>query len=680
MHRTGGSTGLAMAAAMMIAAVGMAGHAKELSELSDEENGTTVSAIANMKKVDGLAHLLVSGVPEVPADVRRRVMQYLNARGAGLLDVTPDGQQVLMTTRFGDTAQLHLLEMPMGARHQLTFHEEPTDNGAFMPGNPQIIFYLQDAGGDEFSQIYRFDRKTGRATLLTDGKSRHGGLMFSPDGRRMAFLSTARNGRDMDVYVAETTNPADARRVVEEPGTWFPAGFSPDGKRLLVGQYRSVTDSDLHLLDLESGERRQLTPKDPPASVAGAAFSADGKGIYLVTDRYSDFNQMYYLDLARPETPPRPLTRDIPWDIEDLAVARDGSAVAFTANIDGIGTPHILNPKTGRIRRLKVPEGIVGSLHFPQQNSSRLFFTLDSPRSPSDIYHIDLRSGKVVRWTRSEVGGLDTSAFVDPVIVRYPSTDGVTVPAIYYKPRTPAGAPTRRPVLVIFHGGPESQSRPGYSSLVQLLANDFGIAVLMPNVRGSSGYGKAFLAMDDGVKREASLADIGATLDWIARQPELDPSRVAVYGGSYGGYMSLAALAFYPGRVRAGVAVVAISSIPTFLQNTQEYRRDLRRAEYGDERDPAVRAVLERISPLYHADKIEAALYVQQGRNDPRVPQSEAEQIVEAVRSKGREVWYLLALNEGHGFARKENRDYALITAMMFLREQLLVGDPPEGP
>ncbi len=224
--------------------------------------------------------------------------------------------------------------------------------------------------------------------------------------------------------------------------------------------------------------------------------------------------------------------------------------------------------------------------------------------------------------------------------------------------------------MISWHGGPESQERPTFQPMAQLLVQG-GIAVLIPNVRGSDGYGKAYLAMDDGVKREVALGDIGATLDWIATRPDLDPGRVGVYGGSYGGYMVLATAAFYPSRIRSAVDVVGISSIPTFLESTAPYRRDLRRAEYGDERDPAVRAVQERISPLNRVGDISAALYVVQGKNDPRVPQSEAEQIVAAVQGKGKEVWYLLALDEGHGFRKKENRDYYVVTTVAFLERTL---------
>jgi dipeptidyl aminopeptidase/acylaminoacyl peptidase len=293
---------------------------------------------------------------------------------------------------------------------------------------------------------------------------------------------------------------------------------------------------------------------------------------------------------------------------------------------------------------------------------------LSPPTGPIDVHVVDLRTGKAEAWTRSEVGGLDRSTFVEPELVSYPSAGGVTVPAFLY--RKPGEG--KRPVVVLWHGGPEAQFRPSFSPFVQFLATELGLAVLAPNVRGSDGYGKRYLAMDDGPRREESLADVGATFDFVARRPDLDASRVAVYGGSYGGYLVLASMAFFGEKVKAAVDVVGISSLPTFLRSTAEYRRDLRRAEYGDERIPEVLAVQERISPLNHVERLRAPLFVVQGRNDPRVPQSEAEQIVKAVREKGKEVWYLLALDEGHGFQKKENRDAMTAAVALFLERQLL--------
>lgn len=647
------------------------GHGAPAADLGTSTvAANAVTSITDMKAAPGNSNILASGVPAIPADLQARVGQYLNARMASLLDVSEDGGQVLISTRFGSTAQLHVVEQPMGARTQLTFAEEPISSGHFEHGDTQSVYYTQDAGGGEFHQIYRLDRKTGRSTMLTDGKSKHESLLVSPASKSIAFASTARNGKDTDVYFDAAPGTGAAIRLTAMDGTWAPVDFSPDGNKLLVVHFRAIDDSDLFLADIGTSGLLQLTPKDGKGSVGAAAFSADGKSVYLVTDRYSDFNELYRVDLANPSAAPAPLSRSIPWNVENLAVARDGSRVAICVNEDGFSRIYLLDPRNGKLAAMEIPPGVIGAMAFPAKRSDVLMYAIDTPKSPTDVWQLDVATGKSVRWTRSEVGGLDTSTFVEPKLVRYPSDGGVTVPAFLYRPASAGKG--RLPVVVVWHGGPEGQSRPNYSSIIQLLVNEFGMAVLMPNVRGSDGYGKAFLAMDNGVKREQSLKDIGATLDWIARQPELDASRIGIYGGSYGGYMTLATLAFYPDRIRAGVDVVGISNIVSFLENTQAYRRDLRRAEYGDERVAEVRAVLERISPLNYVSQIKAALFVQQGKNDPRVPQSEAEQVVRAVREGGRDCWYVLGLNEGHGFAKKENRDWALVATLMFLKEQLL--------
>ena len=626
------------------------------------------SSVEGMQPAPGVPTLLQSGLPEIPAGLRERTDQYLNARQAVLADVSDDGGTLLVSTRFASTAQLHVVEMPLGMRTQITFGSEPVTQAKFQPGDTRIVWFLRDVGGGEFFQVYRLDRRTGRAEMLTDGKSRHGALTLSRDGKRVAWSGTQRNGKDTDVYLADTVSPKSGKRVTEAEGTWSPVEFSPDGARLLVVHERSIQDADLFALEIGSGKLTQLTAKEGNASVVAARWSADGKGVYLVTDRWSDFNQLYLLDgKTGKETA---LAPDLKWDVEDVAVAVDGSRVAFSVNEDGISRLYVLD-RHRQAQHIALPgNAVIGNLEFPRRRADVLAVTFQTATQPADVYQVDLRGVRVVRWTRSEVGGLDPSSFVDARLVRYPAGGGAgDMPAFLYKPRNASG---KLPVVVIWHGGPEGQSRPTFYPLAQLLASELGIAVLLPNVRGSTGYGKAYLAADNGPKREQALWDIAATLDFIARQPDLDASRVGVYGGSYGGYMTLATAAFYGSRVRAAVDVVGISNLVTFLQNTQAYRRDLRRAEYGDERDPAVRAVQERISPLLSVQKIEAELFVQQGYNDPRVPRTEAEQIVKAVRGRGKDVWYLLGMNEGHGFQKKENRDYATAAVALFFQQKLL--------
>jgi len=366
-----------------------------------------------------------------------------------------------------------------------------------------------------------------------------------------------------------------------------------------------------------------------------------------------------------------PVATGVDWDVENFDVAPDGRFIAIVTNEAGISRLRLLDPRTGRARLVSaLPAGTIGGLEVAPWGA--VGFSLSSARSPSDAYSVDPRTLAVTRWTRSETGGLDAAANVEPELVEVRSFDGERVSGFLYRPDA-ARFPGRRPLIVNIHGGPEGQSRPGFLGRNNYLINELGIAIFYPNVRGSTGYGKRFVSLDNGpARRENSVRDIGAFLDRLAGDPALDPARFAVTGGSYGGYMCYAAAIRFGERLRAANCVVAISNWVTFLENTQSYRRDLRRVEYGDERDPAQRAALTAISPLTRVAELRIPLMVVTGGNDPRVPASEAEQMVRAVRAAGRPAWHLLGQNEGHGFAKKENQDYQFWVGLMFWQQHLL--------
>jgi dipeptidyl aminopeptidase/acylaminoacyl peptidase len=609
--------------------------------------------------------LIFDGTPEIPDVLRERMTRYLNLRSAGLADLSADGSEMLINTRFGDTRQVHRLRMPMGARQQLTFFEEPVGGAEFVPGSNAISF-VRDLGGDEQYQILRMELDTRSTTLLTDGKSRHGAALWSTDGTMLAFTGNARNGRDMDIYLSDGRDPASARLLVEASGYYSPVEFSPDGSKLLVSEYVSITESHLYLIDTGSGDMQRLTPEEPTAAYRSARFHPDGVRLFLTSDREGEYRQLYELSLADGRW--RPMLPDLDWDIEGLAPSPDGTVLAYTANEEGFRVLHLLDLASGE--ELPVPDtprGLVNSIQFAR-SAPVLGFSITGPGLPGDVFTWDLRGdATAVRWTESELGGLDPARFVMPTTVRFQSFDDLEVPATYYRP----AGDGPHPVVIDIHGGPEGQARPWFNTDTQYLAGEAGVAVLVPNVRGSSGYGKSYVKLDNGMLREDSVKDIGALLDWIETRPELDAGRVAVTGGSYGGYMVLASLVHYSERLRAGIDVVGISNFVTFLENTKAYRQDLRRVEYGDERDPEMRAHLEAISPVNNVERIQSALFVVHGANDPRVPVGEAEQIVEAVRAQGHEVWYLLALNEGHGFSKKENRDVYRLMKALFLEKHL---------
>lgn len=626
-------------------------------------------AFAQEVQTRQIGQMVLEDVPAWDEGLRQRMFQYLAVRGTGLSSVADDGRSILISTRFGETNQLHVVAQPMGARRQITFYDEPV-GGGFLPGSGgKRVLLSKDVGGNENYQLHELDLQTGRATTFSDGKSRHQSLVAARSGKLVAFSSNARNGRDFDIYVRpEGSAP---RLVWEVSGSFGASAFSPDESKLLVQEYLSERETRWHMLDIASGESQPITPPAPAFYYGGGVWSPDGRYLYFTSDRDGDFRKLYQLDLSYGNW--KCLTADLEWDVEDVAVDPASGGLAFVINEDGIFRLYFADGGGGGRRQVELPTGVVSGLTFAASGGV-LGFTLNSARAPGDAYTASFPQGALTRWTESEVGGLNAQAFVDAELIRYPTFDQVdgkprTIPAFVYRPR---GASGKRPVVINIHGGPEGQSLPTFNSITQFWANELGMTVIFPNVRGSTGYGRTFHQLDNGVLREDSVKDINALLDWIAQQPDMDAQRVGVYGGSYGGYMVMACLTRYPERFKAGINVVGITSFITFLENTAEYRRDLRRPEYGDERVPEVRKVLEEISPLQRADKIQAALFVVHGQNDPRVPVGEAKQIVAKMREMGRPVWFANALDEGHGFRKKVNRDLASILYAAFWQEHLL--------
>jgi dienelactone hydrolase len=606
-------------------------------------------------------------VPIVPPELAERLRQYQNTRSAVFSGWSPDGRGILIQTRFGNSAQLHRVYEPGGRREQVTFFDEPA-GGRFIPGEDSSgLLVTMSRGGSENDQVYFLDQAAYRSALLTDGKSRN---LLGPvrhDGGRMIVLSNQRNGRDMDLFLADCRRPESQELLMQvENQFWTAADWSLDGEQLLLSRYVSINESYPALFEVSTKSLRPLPlPSDAPAALGRMAFSPDRKVAYLTTDARGEFLELARLDLETHEYSWP--AGELLWDVSDLEVERASGLVVFAVNADGASRLYLL--EGDRRRELELPLGVIAGLEF-SPDALQLGFTLARPDAPAEAYSLRLSDGELVRWTYSEVGGLNPASFVAPERIAYPAFDGIEVPAYYFRPPT-ASANKPAAVLVQIHGGPESQYRPTFSGTTQFQLNELGLAVICPNVRGSAGYGKTYLKLDNGVLRDDAVKDIGALLDWIGRQPELDASRVAVTGGSYGGFMVLASLVSFPERIKAGVDIVGIANFITFLERTSAYRQDLRRAEYGDEREPAVRAFFERISPAAGADKIRSALLVAHGVNDPRVPYSEAQQIAEKVRSADRPVWTVYADNEGHGFAKKDNRDYLTAVEMMFLGEHL---------
>jgi dipeptidyl aminopeptidase/acylaminoacyl peptidase len=615
--------------------------------------------------------LVAENIPAIAAELRQDVGRYLEFRSASMADWHPTRREMLILTRFAEVNQLHLLTQPGGARRQLTFLAEPVAGGSFPPTQGDFLVFAQDTGGGEFYQLYRFDLAAGRVTLLTDGKSRNQGTRWDRAGGRFAYTSTRRNGRDTDVWLMDPREPKSDRMLIElSGGGWSVQDWSPDDARLLLAEYISINESRLWLVNARTGTMELLTPPSAERISWGRArFAAEGKSVFVATDKDSEFRRLCRLDLASRKL--TPLMRQTSWDVEEFELSHDGRTLAVVINEDGSSRLRLLDARSGREHGTpNLPAGVISGLRW-HRNSRDLAFNVSSAKSPADVYSLDAKSRRVERWTESETGGLDPAAFVDPALVRLKSFDGLEFSAFVYRP-DPRQFPGPRPVLVNIHGGPEGQSRPNFQARNNYYLNELGVVIVYPNVRGSDGYGKTFLTLDNGFKREDSVKDIGAVLDWIGKQPDFDAKRVGVMGGSYGGYMVLASMIHYSDRLCCGVDVVGISNFLTFLKNTQDYRRDLRRAEYGDERDPAMAEFLGRISPTTRADDIKKPLFVVQGFNDPRVPVTESEQMVAAIRGHGGTVWYLMAKDEGHGFRKKRNVDVMFYSTVLFLRAHLL--------
>ncbi len=617
-------------------------------------------------------NLVAEGIPPIPESLAERAGRYTEFRSAALFSWHPRERAILIGTRFGDTQQVHHVAMPGGERKQLTFFADRVGGASYHPHVGDYFLFGKDAGGSEFYQFYRYDLDSGQSALLTDGKSRNTGARWSNAGDQIVYGSTRRTGADVDFYTMNPTDPRESNRLLTENpgGGWFVADWSPDDKRLLVGEYVSINESYVWLVTVADGTKSLVTPKGSDEKIAyePIAFSTDGKGIYVTTDRDSEFMRLTYIDLESGKQ--TCLVEDIPWDVESAALSHDGKRIALVTNENGISKLHLFDTQSRKRSPVEgVPVGVIGGLDW-HENNRDLGFVVASARATADVYSLDADSGQVERWTYSETGGLNAETFSEPDVVTWKSFDDRRISGFLYRP--PARFKGPRPVIVVIHGGPEGQARPGFLSRNNYFLNELGIARIYPNVRGSAGYGKSFLKLDNGFLREGTYRDINALFDWIGTQQDLDADRIMVTGGSYGGHMTLAVAVLYSNRIRCALDVVGISNLVTFLERTESYRRDLRRVEYGDERDAKMRAFLERIAPLNHADEIKKPLFVVQGKNDPRVPLSESEQIVETLHKNKTPVWYLMAKDEGHGFAKKQNADFQFYATILFVEKYLL--------
>jgi dipeptidyl aminopeptidase/acylaminoacyl peptidase len=592
------------------------------------------------------------------AEVVYPIQQYLNVRGASSGVLAPDGRDVLFLSSITGIPQLWKVSRNGGWPEQITFYGDAVRSPVRSPAGDWLLF-SKDTGGDERTQLFvtRFD---GSETIqLTDNpKVIHSFGGFSPDGKRIAYASNEREQAFFDVYVMDLASK-QARRVVTQDGNNYALAFSLDGKGLVFTRVDTPSNQNLYWLDLATGKERLLTPHKGDANYKSVGFGKDGK-LYLASDQDREFTCLATLDTASGKL--TYLTPDVV-DVESVEMADDGSRLAYLTNRDGYSDLWTLQIGQAVPRKVPgVPEGVVYGLSW-SPDFQRLAFTFTGPRHNADVWTIELASSKLTQVTRSTLAGIPRATFVSPSLVQFASFDGRRIPAFFYLPKG-AQKDGSLPVIVYIHGGPEGQERPDFASSFQYYLSR-GYAIFAPNIRGSVGYGRTYTHLDDVRKRKDSVRDVEFGAKWLRESGYADPTKLVVMGGSYGGYMTLACLTMLPDLWAAGIDSVGMSNLVTFLENTGPWRRKLREAEYGSL--AADREFLAEVSPLNHIEKIKAPLMVEQGANDPRVPKSEADQIVETLRKKSHPVEYLLFDDEGHGVVKLPNRIKSFTAKAAFL-------------
>lgn len=616
-------------------------------------------------------NLITENIAEISKQLSNEVKKYSESRSASLGDIHPLTNEIIINTRFGSTPQLHRVSKSMGARTQITFFDEPVSATSYEPLKGDYLVYSKDIGGNEFGQLFKLDLKTLQSTLLTDGgKSQNGGITWRKDGKGFYYASTKRNGGDRDIYYMDPNNPKSEKLILQvKGGGWGIQDISPDNKKLVLGEYISINESYIWLLDIETGKLTEVTDRNSKGiSQSEATFSNLSNEIWLVTDKDNEFQRLAAMNLNTKKT--TYYTSDIPWNVESFNLSEDKKSIVFITNEGGLNKMYLMNTGTKAYKEIKnLPIGLISGARFTKDNQT-IFFNQSTAQSASDVYQLNIKTAKIERWTESELGEMQPSDMSVPKFIEWKSFDDLKISGFYY-PASPKFK-GKRPVIIMIHGGPEGQSMASFLDSNNFYTSEMGVSLVYPNVRGSSGFGKTYLEKDNGFLREDSVKDIGALLDWIAKQPEVDKDKIMIMGRSYGGYMTLATAFHYADRIKCSVDIVGISNFNTFLKNTEEYRRDLRRAEYGDERDSKMAAFFDKTAPLNNTDKIKKPMFIIQGTNDPRVPVTEAMQMRDKLKAQGNTVWYLEAKDEGHAFKKKANIDYVRLAIIRFMQEYLV--------
>lgn len=586
------------------------------------------------------------------------IKDYLKIKFASATSFSPNGRNISIISNLTGTNQLYLISRSGGKLKQLTSYEEPVYFGSFSPTEEKIMFGMSK-GGNENTQLYLYDVKKKSVKKITKNSNcvfRWGG--WSQDGKNIAYSSNERNGTDFDVYV-KNLKTGEARCIFNKGGQCNSYGFSPSGRFLTVGKMITNVSNEVYLINLMDGSEELIVTSKGESQNGSPKWLPNEEGFYYLSNSGQDYLGLCYYSLCDKKSKYL-LTKE--WDIESVSLTRDGRYIAMGTNEDGFEKLAIYTADNLKLlHKQRLPKGT--SFYFGWSNDGKhLLVSTGSPTESFDAWAWSRESNKLNRLTTSP-SSVPRNIFVEPELIHYTSFDGLKIPALLYTPKKTPQA-RKLPVIINIHGGPKSQARPVFSSISQYFVSA-GYAVIYPNVRGSSGYGKKYMHLDNVEKRMDSVADIAALHKYLLGRKEIDASRAALMGGSYGGFMVLAGLAFYPDLWAAGIDVVGISNFVTFLENTSPYRRAHREAEYGSLKKD--RKFLESISPFNFIEKIKSPLFIIHGKNDPRVPLSEAEQIYTKLSELKKDVELLVYPDEGHGLAKLKNRLDAYPKMVTFL-------------
>jgi dipeptidyl aminopeptidase/acylaminoacyl peptidase len=623
--------------------------------------------------------LTIEGIPPIPQSVADGLARYGQFRQAQMMAWHPAKRQLLITTTLGNVPQLYLVDGPGRARRQLTWFEKGVPvftNVSFDPADPNTFIFQYDPAGSELRSLFRYDMSTGEIALVTESKSRYPHV-WSRQGKWLAFDSAERNGKDRDLYVMQPADPATRRRLANVEGAWGPEDWSPDGATLLANEMVGNAETYLWIVDVKTGEKKTLTPRGPDkAAWFNARFSTDGRKIYALSDRAGGGSRIWRCEVAKCVwTAVTPEGTEIDLGTGGSAggfeLSPDGTLLAAVVERGSSADLLVLDLTTLKPRPLPpMTKGIVSQLKW-RPGSREIGFSLGSVKAQGDVYSIDASLATLTRWTASETT-FNADVLPPPEVVEWKSFDGTVISGILYRPAARFTGP--RPVMVQIHGGPDDRDRARWLGRSNYFLNEMGIALLCPNVRGSIGFGRAFMEMDNGKGREGAVKDIGALLDWIAARPDMDKDRVVLIGASYGGWLALEAGIVYNARIRGIIEGAGMTDLVTFLENTDAARQENRRREFGDERDPGMRDYLRSMSPITRAAELKKPTFILHPGKDIRVPVAQARELLKALKANNATVWYAEFADASHdGFpGTRANADWMLASWIMFMKTFVL--------